>query len=387
MRIAKRIDDLEPYLFAEIDRKIAEKRSQGVRIIDFGIGDPDLPTPPHIVDALCEACRDPRNHRYPSYQGLPAFLEAAAEWFEKRFGVQLDPQNEILTVIGSKDGISHFPLAFTNPGDYSLITEPGYPVYRTSTIFAGGRPYLLPLKEERDYLPDLQSIPDEVLRKATILFINYPNNPTTAVAELSFFEEVVYFARKNNLIVAHDNAYSEITFDGYTAPSMLQIPEAKPVCVEFHSLSKTYNMTGWRLGFVVGGKEIIDALKKLKTNMDSGVFNAIQYAGIAALSGPQKCVADMLEIYKKRRDLLVGCLKKVGLQVNPPQATIYVWVKVPDGYTSSTFTSYLLEKTDIVVAPGSAYGPSGEGFVRFSLTLPDDDLLLGIEKLQESFLH
>ncbi len=387
MRIAQRLNNLEPYLFAEIDRKIAEKKAQGLRVIDFGIGDPDMPTPKHIVDALCEASKDPRNHRYPSYQGLPAFLEAVSSWFEKRFGVQLDPQKEIVSVIGSKDGISHFPLAFVNPGDTVLVTEPGYPVYRTSTIFAGGHPYLLPLKEERGYLPDLKSVPADVLNNATILFINYPNNPTTAVASLTFFEEAVYFARKHELIIAHDNAYSEITYDGYVAPSIMEVPGAKQVCVEFHSLSKTYNMTGWRLGFAVGGSEIIDAFKTLKTNIDSGVFNAIQYAGIAALTGPQDYVTAMCDIYKKRRDLLVECLEKIGWQVKKPQATIYVWVKVPKEFDSSTFTEYLLEESAIVVAPGSAYGPSGEGYVRFSLTIPEEDLLLGIDNLRKSFLQ
>jgi LL-diaminopimelate aminotransferase len=386
LKTAKRVSKLSPYLFAEIDHRIAEKKSQGVKIINFGIGDPDRPTPEHIVRSLCQAAQDPENHRYPPYQGLPAFLESVSHWFRNRFGVELDPEREVLGLLGSKDGISHFPLAFIDPGDVALVPDPGYPVYETATIFAGGEPYPLSLREENDYLPQFEKIPEEVLRRAKVIFINYPHNPTTAVANLPFLEETVEFARKHELIIAHDLAYSEITYDGYVAPSLLQVEGARDICVEFHSLSKTYNMTGWRIAFAVGGAELISAFATLKTNIDSGIFNAIQLAGVEALEGSQDCVAETREIYLRRRNRLLACLERLGWEAKKPLATIYVWMKVPPGFDSASFATYLLERAALVVVPGSAYGPGGEGYVRFSLTLPDEELEEGIDRLYSAFL-
>lgn len=385
VRVSRRIEELPPYPFAEIDRRIEELKKRGVEIINFGIGDPDIPTPPHIVDELRLQAARPENHRYPSYQGMRRFREAVASWFQKRFGVELDPDREVLALIGSKEGIAHFPLACLNPGEAALVPDPGYPVYRSSVILSGGRPLDLPLLEENGFLPDLDSVEAAAWDKAGMLFLNYPNNPTAAVADLSFFEKAVFFARRHQVILAHDNAYSEITYDGYRAPSLLEVPGAREVGLEFHSLSKTYNMTGWRLGFAVGGAEAIAALGKVKTNVDSGVFNAIQLAGVAALEGPQECVEDNREKYRRRRDELVGALRSLGWKVDPPRATLYVWMRVPDGHSSESFTRELLERAGVVVVPGPAYGPRGEGFVRFSLTLPDEELREGVRRIREAF--
>ncbi len=382
MRAAARIETIPPYLFAEIDRKIAERKSRGHRVISFGVGDPDMPTPDHIVEALREAVKDPSTHRYPSYQGMREYREAASEWYAMRFGISPHPDREVLALIGSKDGISHFPLAFVDPGDIVLVPDPAYPVYSIASSFAGGVPYPLPLKEDRGFLPDLERIPDDVLERAKVLFLNYPNNPTTAVSDLGFFREVVKLAKKHDIIVAHDLAYSEITYDGYVAPSIMQVEGALDVCIEFCSLSKTYNMTGWRVGFAVGGEDIVRTFGALKTNMDSGVFNAIQIAAIRALTGPQDCVIEMRDIYRKRRDMLLGCIERKGWEAIKPAATIYVWMKVPDGYDSASFAERLLEETDIVVVPGSAYGASGEGYVRLSLSLPDEELEEAITRLE-----
>lgn len=376
---------MPPYLFAEIDRKIAKKKSEGVDIISFGIGDPDLPTPPHIVERLCREARDPANHRYPSYAGMERFREAAAAWVERRFGFALDPRKEVLALIGSKEGIAHFPLAFLDPGEMALVPDPAYPVYRTAVILCGGVPYDVPLREENGFLPDLAAIPEKAWREARIFFLNYPNNPTAAVADLSFFEELVEYARRYEVILAHDLAYSEITFDGYRAPSLLQVPGAKEVAVEFHSLSKTYNMTGWRVGFAVGGEEIIAAFGNLKTNIDSGVFNAVQLAAVEAMEGPQECVAGNCEVYARRRDILVKRLREAGWEVGSPRATLYVWMRVPEGYDSASFTTELLEKAGVVVAPGASYGANGEGYVRFSLTIPDHLLVQGVERIVKAF--
>lgn len=385
MEPAKRVRDLPPYLFAEIDRRIEEKRRQGVDIISFGVGDPDLPTPAHIVEALCEEAARPENHRYPSYRGMLRFREAAASWFSRRFGVSLDPDKEVLALIGSKEGISHFPLSFLDPGDVALVPDPAYPVYGSATLFCGGTPYRTPLGEERGFLPDLDEIPEEVWRKARLVFINYPNNPTASVADLAFFEELVHFARRYEVIIAHDLAYSEITFDGYVAPSILEVPGARETAVEFHSLSKTYNMTGWRVGFAVGGAEIIAAFAKVKENVDSGVFNAIQLAAVAALEGPQDCIAANRDAYRRRRDALAGGLRSVGWEVDSPRATPYLWMRTPPGYDSRSFATALLEEAGVVVAPGSSYGTMGEGYARFSLTLPDNLLLEGVDRLKKAF--
>ena len=385
LNVSQRIKELPPYLFAEIDRSIEEKRAKGIDIISFGVGDPDLPTPAHIVDRLCQEARNPENHRYPSYLGMREYREAAASWFSRRFGVDLDPEGEVLALIGSKEGIAHFPLAWLDSDDIALIPDPAYPVYRTATLFCGGRSVSVPLLEKNGFLPDLSAISQEVWSQARVIFLNYPNNPTAATADIAFFEELVDYALDNQVVIAHDLAYSEITYDGYKAPSLLQVPGAKEVAVEFHSLSKTYNMTGWRVGFAVGGREVIDIFGRIKTNIDSGVFNAVQHAAIAALEGPQDCVEENRRIYQRRRDRLLKGLRDIGWDVSTPKATLYVWMKVPPGYDSEGFTRDLLEKAAVVVAPGSAYGSEGEGFVRFSLTLPDQRLDEGVERIREAF--
>lgn len=385
MQVSKRVRDIPPYLFAEIDRRIAEKRSLGVDIISFGIGDPDLPTPPHVVERLCREARDPSNHRYPSYQGMDRFRESAAAWAGLRFGISLDPAREVLALIGSKEGIAHLPLAFVDAGDLALIPDPAYPVYRTSVLLCGGTPEVVPLREENGFLPELSAIAEDTWRRAKIFYFNYPNNPTAAVADLSFFEELVGYARRYDVLLAHDLAYSEITFDGYQAPSLLQVPGAKELAVEFHSLSKTYNMTGWRIGFAAGGGGIIEALGNVKTNIDSGAFNAVQLAAVEAMEGPQDCVANNCEVYARRRDVLVNALRSIGWEVPVPRATPYVWMRVPRGCDSAGFTRDLLEQAEVVVAPGSSYGLHGEGYVRFSLTLPDARLEEGVERIRRAF--
>ena len=383
MRTAKRIEKLPPYLFAEIDRKVAEARARGADIISFGVGDPDLPSPPHVVEALAEAGRDAATHRYPSYTGMPEFRVSIANWYRERFGVELDPDTQVQPLVGSKEGIFHLPVAFIDPGDVALIPDPGYPVYETGTILAHGEPVLMPLTADNGFMPDLTAIDHATLEKARVLWLNYPSNPTAACVDIGFFERAVEFCRNNDLLLCHDAAYTEITYDGYVAPSALQAPGALDHAIEFHSLSKTYNMTGWRIGWVAGAAEAIEAIKRLKTNIDSGIFDAVQRAGIAAIEGPQDYLKETIEIYRHRRDLLCDGLKSMGVVVDPPKGSIYVWVPVPDGHTSESFTTYLLDETDIVVAPGNGYGPSGEGFVRFSLTLPDDRLEEGVERLRK----
>ncbi|MHC1626380.1 MAG: LL-diaminopimelate aminotransferase [Methanoculleaceae archaeon] len=378
MQYSTRLQKLPPYLFAKIDALKAEKLKEGVDVIDLGVGDPDLPTPPHIVEALCTAARNPATHHYPSYEGMPEFREAVARWFRKRFGVAPDPETEVLALIGSKEGIAHIPEAFVNPGDYVIGTDPGYPVYRTSTIFAGGRYYPLPITPENGFLPDLDTIPREVCERARIFFCGYPNNPTAATATVDWFAGLVDFARENDIVVVHDNAYSEITFDGYRAPSFLETPGASEVGIEMHSLSKTYNMTGWRIGFAVGNAEIIAGLGKVKTNIDSGAFEAIQHAAIAALTGPQDCVGNACRIYRERRDVLVKGLEEAGFDVTPPKATFYVWLPVGD---SMEFAASLLNDAGIVVTPGTGFGPSGEGFVRFALTRPVERIREAVERI------
>lgn len=384
MRTAKRIDSLPPYLFAEIDKKVAAKKAQGVDVISLGIGDPDQPTPPHIVEALCEASRNPVNHRYPSYFGMPAFRKSAAGWISRRFGVRVDPDTEVLPMMGSKEGIAHIFLAFVDPGEYSLVADPGYPVYNTGTILAGGTPHFMPCVEENDFLPDLSAIPADVAAAAKIMFIGYPNNPTSAIATESFFADVVGFAKEHDTVVVHDNAYSEIAYDGYKPPSFLETPGARDVGVEYHSLSKSFNMTGWRIAFAVGNEKVIEALGRVKTNIDSGIFNAVQHAGIAALDGPQDCIAEMCAIYQRRRDLLMPVLADIGLEARKPQGTIYVWVKVPQSYTSASFAEHVLDAAGVIVAPGTGYGPSGEGYVRLSLTVSDDRLAEALERIEKS---
>lgn len=371
---AQRMGSLPPYLFARIDAMKAEKIEQGVDIIDLGVGDPDLPTPPHIVEALCTAARDPKNHHYPSYAGLPAFRSAVVDWYQSRFNVTLDPKDQVVSLMGSKDGIAHIPEAFVNPGDVVLAPSPGYPVYQTSTLFAEGTVHEMPLTAEQQFLPVLDDIPREVAEKAKLLFLNYPNNPTSAVAPMKFYDEVVAFARKHEIVVVSDNAYSEISYDGYKAPSFLETDGAEEVGIEMHSLSKTYNMTGWRLGMAVGNAEILAGLGRVKTNVDSGVFDAVQHAGIAALSGPQDCISEACAVYRERRDVLVNGLRSLGYQVTAPKATFYVWMPVDD---CMAFSARLLNEAGIVATPGLGFGSSGEGYVRFALTRP-------VERIQEA---
>ena len=376
---ADRLSALPPYLFARIDAMKAEKARSGADIIDLGVGDPDLPTPPHVVEALCTAARDPANHHYPSYAGMPAFREAAANWYGRRFGVELDPSTEVLALMGSKDGIAHVPEAFVNPGDVVLAPSPGYPVYRTSTLFAEGVLHDLPLAAENGFLPDLDAVPADVARRAKLLFVNYPNNPTAAVAPPSFYDEVVAFARQHDIVVVSDNAYSEIAYDGYRAPSFLETDGAMEIGVEMHSLSKTYNMTGWRIGMAVGNPAILAGLGRVKTNVDSGVFDAVQHAGIAALSGSQDCVADACRVYQERRDVLVAGLRSLGYDVAAPKATFYVWLPVED---SMAFAARLLDEAAIVATPGVGFGAHGEGYVRFALTRPVDRIREALARME-----
>ena len=381
MHLAKRIEQLPPYLFVEISRKIAQKQAGGKDVISLAIGDPDIPTPQHVIDRLCEAARDPANHRYPESDGLPQLRRAIAQWYERRFDITFDPDKEVLPLIGSKEGVGHMALCFIDPGDIALVPDPGYPVWSVGTMFAGGTSYYLPLTEENDFLPDLDSIPPQIADRAKLLWINYPNNPTAAVADLDFFERVVAFARKHDLAVCHEEPYSEVAFDGYRPASFMQAKGAREVGVEFHSLSKTYNMTGWRIGMVVGNATMVDALMRVKSNLDSGIPQAIQYAGIAALEGPQDCIAEHNAIYQRRRDKLVKVLNEIGFRVKPPLASLYLWVKVPAGYTSADFAAKLLEEIEVVVTPGLGYGKAGEGYIRISLTTPDDRLDEALRRL------
>ncbi len=376
---ADRINSLPPYLFAAIDKAKQEAVNKGVDVINLSIGDPDMPTPSHIVEAMNKSVVNPARHRYPTYEGMLSFRTAAANWIKKTMNVDLNPEDEVLTLIGSKEGIAHIPLAFLNPGDISLVPDPAYPVYNIGSILADGKAYKMPLLAENGFLPHLDAIPSAIAKKAKLMFLNYPNNPTSATAPLKFFEEVVNFANENNVIVVHDNAYSEMTYDGYRAPSFMNISGAKDVGIEMHSLSKTYNMTGWRLGFAVGNRDIISGLGKVKTNVDSGAFEAVQEAGIAALSGPQDCVQEMNMIYKKRRDALLEGLKELGFEIKPPKATFYVWVHVKG--SSLDFTKLLLEKAGIVATPGTGFGEYGEGYIRFALTQPVERINEAVERM------
>ncbi len=379
---SNRLASLPPYLFKEIDRQKEEVRQRGVDVIDLGVGDPDLPTPIHIIEALNQAALNPQNHRYPSYSGMAEFNQAVARWYKRRFHVNLDAEKEVVTLIGSKEGIAHIPLAFINPGDWALVPSPCYPVYPTGVQFAGGNSYFMDLLKENDFLPDLDAVPVETAKNAKLMFLNYPNNPTSAIARREFFENVVSFAKLHNIIVCHDAAYTEMAFDGYQPISFLEAEGAKEVGIEFHSLSKTYNMTGWRLGFAVGHPEIIEGLGGIKSNIDSGAFQAIQIAGIAALEGDQMCVQNMNKEYQERRNILVDGIIDLGLSVKKPKATFYVWIEVPDGYTSAAFTTHLLTKGGIVVTPGNGFGTAGEGYVRMALTVGKERLKEVIERIR-----
>ncbi len=376
--LADRLAALPPYLFAEIDRVKAEVKARGVDIISLGIGDPDLPTPDFIIDALHQGAKKPENHQYPSYVGLLAYRKAVADWYKTRFGVELDPASEVVSLIGSKEGIAHFPLAYINPGDLALCASPNYPVYPVATGFAGGSVEILPLTEENDFLPDLDAISDESWDRAKMIFINYPNNPTAATAPRSFYEKLVKKARETNTIIVSDVAYTEMYYDPADKPmSMLEIDGAKDVTIEFHSLSKTYNMTGWRVGMAVGNASLVKGLGKVKENVDSGIFQAVQEAGIAALEKGEPYAESFRGIYKERRDLVVAGLKKIGISCRNPKATFYVWCKVPEGYDSASFVTKLLQETGVVATPGNGFGAPGEGFFRLALTV-------GKERLEEA---
>jgi LL-diaminopimelate aminotransferase len=382
LRYARRLDAVPPYLFAELERKIAEKRLAGVDVISLGIGDPDLPTPQPIVDALAEAARDPRTHRYPTNHGSDEFRETAAGFYRDRFGVELDAASEIVPALGGKEAVGHIALALLDPGDLCLSPDPGYPPYTSGPVFAGAEVHYLPLEESNGFLPDLGAIPADALARANVLFLNYPNNPTGAVVEPGYFERAVELARAAGLVVVHDNAYSELCYDGYRAPSFLETSGAKEVGVEIFSPSKGWNMTGWRSGLVAGNAEVVERFRHLKTNLDSGMFEAVQRATVAALTEAREFPREMSTVYERRRDLVAEALAAIGLAVDPPRATPYFWVRVPEGHTSESFAELMLEEAAVVVSPGPAYGPSGEGFFRLSLTVPDDRLKEAVARIE-----
>ena len=386
MRFAKRLDAVPPYLFAELERKVAQAERAGVDVISLGIGDPDLPTPPAVIEALAEAARDPRTHRYPTNHGTEEFRTAAADFYRDRFGVELDAGGEVIPVLGGKEGVGHIALACLDPGDLCLAPDPGYPPYTSGPVFAGADVHYLPLDEEHGFLPDLVAIPEEVLARANLLYLNYPNNPTGATAELDFFAQAVELARAHDLIVAHDNAYSEVAFDGYRPPSFLEAPGAKEVGVEIFSLSKGWNMTGWRAALVAGNPDVVERYRELKTNLDSGMSGAIQHAAAVALTEERDFPREISEVYARRRDLLAEGLRAIGLEVAPPRATPYFWVRVPEEHTSTSFAEHMLEQAAVLVSPGSSYGPSGEGFVRLSLTVPDSRLAEAVGRIEASLV-
>jgi LL-diaminopimelate aminotransferase len=379
---AERLKRLPPYLFAEIDSKKKKKIREGKDIIDLGVGDPDQPTPRNIIDKLYESAKKPETHRYPLGRGIKELREAIASWYKERFDVSLDPETEVLSLIGSKEGIAHMPLAFLNQQDIALIPDPSYPPYRSGVILAGGQPYYMPLLEQNEFLPDLDKIDNQIAEQAKLIFINYPNNPTAACATEEFYKELVDFAKEHNIIICHDAAYSELAFDGYKPPSLLQIDQAKDIGVEFHSLSKTYNMTGWRIGFVCGNSDIINALSSVKENIDSGIFEAVQLAGAEALKSDPVHLPELLSLYKRRRDILVEGLNSLGWKVIRPKATFYVWVPVPPGYTSIELSNTLLEHTNIVTTPGVGFGENGEGYIRMALTVSEERLAEAVERIK-----
>ncbi|MCY0884905.1 MAG: LL-diaminopimelate aminotransferase [Firmicutes bacterium] len=381
MRAAHRLDTLPPYLFKELDRLASDLRRQGKDVINLGIGDPDRPTPEPVVEALVAAAHNPANHRYPDYAGHPDFRQAVAAYYARRFGVELDPATEVLGLIGSKEGIAHLIWAWADPGDVVLVPDPAYPVYRTQALLAGAEPYDLPLRPETGFLPDLAAIPPAVLSRARMLWLNYPNNPTGAVATRAFYEEAVAFARRHDLLLCSDAAYVETGFDGYRAPSVLEVPGAKEVAVEFYSLSKPFNMTGWRIAAAVGNRTAIDALGTLKSHLDSGPFTAVQRAAIQALSEPEGPISAMNDLYRRRRDMAVSLLREMGLPVTPPLSTFYLWVPNPRGWSSAETARFFLERSAVVVTPGNAYGAHGEGWFRISLTISDERLRQGLERM------
>jgi LL-diaminopimelate aminotransferase len=384
LRFARRLDAVPPYLFAELERKIAEARAQGIDVISLGIGDPDLPTPDALIERMAREIRDPATHQYPTNRGGTEFREASADFYRARFGVTLDPEREVLAVLGGKEGVGHIAMACLDPGDLCLAPDPGYPPYTAGPVFSGAEVHYLPLAEENAFLPDLDEIPEAMARRANLLYLNYPNNPTGAVIQDGFFEQAVEYARAHELIVVHDNAYSELCFDGYRAPSFLETPGAKDVGVEIFSLSKGWNMTGWRSALMAGNADVVERYCHLKTNLDSGMFEALQRVAATALTDLRDFPREMSAVYERRRDLVIEALRAIGLDATPPRATPYVWVRVPEGYTSASFTELVLEKAAVVVSPGPAYGPSGEGFVRLSLTVGDEQLSEAVRRIEVS---
>jgi LL-diaminopimelate aminotransferase len=384
VKFARRLDQVPPYLFAELERQISAKTRAGIDVISLGIGDPDLPTPETIVEAAAAAMRDPSTHQYPTNHGGDEFRKAAAGFYRDRFRVEVDPASEVIPVLGGKEAVGHIAMACLDPDDLCLSPEPGYPPYTSGPVFSGAEVEYLPLTEENGFFPDLDAVPDDVADRANLLYLNYPNNPTGAVVPDGAFADAVAFARRHDLIVVHDNAYTEICFDGYVAPSFLETPGAKEVGVEIFSLSKGWNMTGWRCGLVAGNAEVVERYRQLKSNLDSGLFEALQRAASVALTQEREVPRRMSEVYERRRDLVVEALATIGLDVTPPRATPYLWLRVPDGHTSASFASLVLEEANVVVSPGPGYGPSGEGFVRLSLTVPDERLKEAVRRIETS---
>ncbi len=384
MKVSERLEKIPPYLFAEIDRKIDEAKAKGIDIISLGIGDPDKPTLQPVVDEMHKAIDNPKNHDYPPYNGTAEFRKAASDWMKKRFGVDVDPDKEVLANIGSKEAIAHVFFAFVDKGDYTLVPDPGYPVYKNATIFAGGTPYAMPLLEENSYLPDFDKIPEDIAKKSKIMFLNYPNNPTGAVADLDFFKKAVDFCKKYDILLCHDMAYCEMTYDGYVAPSILQVEGAKDIAIEFYSHSKSYNMTGWRVGFVAGNADAIKALGTIKNNIDSGTFKAIQQAAVAAFNIDKKYIDELNNMYQQRRDAMEEGLKELGWDLKPSKATFYLWLPVPKGMTSEEFVTLMLEKAHLVVPPGNGYGRYGEGYFRIALTKDVQTIKECIRRMKEA---
>lgn len=383
MKFSKRFDAIEPYLFVGISKTIAEKKKQGIDVISFGIGDPDIPTPKFVLDSMIKHSNNPANHRYPESEGLPEYREAVAKYMKKRFNVELDSEKEIISLIGAKEGIGHASLALIDEGDISIVPDPGYPVYSAGCNFSGGEIYKMPLKESLGWKPDLNDIPESVIKRSKILWINYPNNPTGGIADLAFFKDVIDFGIENDIAIMHDACYAEVTFDDYVAPSILEVDNAMDIAIEYHSFSKSFNMTGWRLGFAAGNQELVQKLLTVKSNLDSGVPQAIQMMGIEALEKIQDFTSTNNEIYKKRRDKLSKALTEIGLEVVIPQAALYLWCRVPNGYNSASFTELLLEQCNVVVTPGTGYGEYGEGYVRLSLTTPDELVDEGVNRISK----
>lgn len=384
MQLSHLIQNLPPYHFADAKRRIAERKAAGVDVISLSMGDPDLPAPQPVIDRLCEAMQEPENHRYPEYRGMYALHEAIASWFERRFGVQLTPERDILPLLGSKEGLAYVGSAVLNPGDISLIPDPYYPVYITGSTTVGAEPYFLPLKEQQGYLPDLDAIPSAIVAKARVLWLNYPNNPTAACADLDFFKRAVAFAHKHNLVIIHDMAYAEVYFDEFRPPSILQVPGAHEVAVELHSLSKTYNMAGFRMGMLVGNPELVDAVGRLKSNIDSGIFRPVQYAAIEALQLPNAWIEQRNAVYRRRRDMLVEGCNALGMRAQSPKAGLYIWSGVPQGMTSRDFANWLFDTTGVFVTPGTNFGAAGEGYVRISMTARDERIETALQRMRDA---